>query len=1119
MRFRSAASLAVAVVSLFGLGFAAGGDQPRRARAPVPVVSTPQTIAAARPSVARARHAPLRFQPSARGFTARMRGLRAELVDSSLALRGGEAAHARTLAHIQTWFDGAAPASAQLDAAGAVVLARGAAAERFAPTPGGIEHTLTFESRPRAGDLDVHVAVSGARCLGVDGRGARLSRGLRYGRGTLVDAAGVRTDVPPRCEPGGVALTLPGDVLRSAAYPVVLDPTISTDTEIDMGAEGPPDDPEDVVIASDGAGTHMVAWSDGLDLNNPHLFAGWFHDDGTLITPEVPLGSATQAHVDELALAFSGQYFLSYWSFDDAHTISGQAFDSTGAPVGAPSSIDVFNLQIDGGPSVSCSPSECVLLFSTYDTSSNKPQGVLLYRTDPAGALLSPDPIVFGQPQVGDSIAFDGSNFVVVGHEDFGMGNIVTWRVAPDGTLVDATPTVVVSGAGDPPLEDGIACIGSTCLVAYEQTPSFTNWQFSYQLLQSGALVGSAAVALTDTNGSNDHRRTDLASNGSSYLLTAIPFNNLNDCATQIVSSTGQLVGAHASIPMPLNTATAIVGAPSPLGYQLAWGQGPNDGLSGTGDGLFAMHVAPSGSLVESTPTPLLFGHNREQRPSIAFDGANYLVVWADDRTGYSNVWGARVGPAGAPIDATPFAVSPVAAAQTEPSVAFDGTNFVIAWRDERGGAVGDIYAARVSPAGQVIDAQAIPIDTGAEDSHPFVAPRPNGSIIIWADVAFGLSRENGALLDTNGVTQPPVQLFSATVIDEEFQASVAWAGGAYVLAYSSDKVHVERYDANLNALGSGTINAPVINSVAVGLACHSSTCTLAWPSQQGAIHAANVLANGTISPANGAVIVASTNEQDAVTVAFDGTRDVLAWAGNNGDLSMTLVDADTLAPLLAQPVSKQPTAPAAWPGAATDGAHNVLLAYEGNRVIEDVVIFDDGMLTTASSSGSGGAGGASSVGSGPSSSGSTSSFSTGSSSSTANGGSSAATTPPPAGPSGAGGAGGDGSNGGDSSSGCSCETAGGGGANSSAFAASVLLAVAVAARRRRPARRDSHCENGRPPNRVPRHGGRAEHATCPDALAGCFAVVAGSKGGGIPAEAGASTSAIPAPCARDVRT
>src|SRR5262245_31041279 len=70
--------------------------------------------------------------------------------------------------------------------------------------------------------------------------------------------------------------------------------------------------------------------------------------------------------------------------------------------------------------------------------------------------------------------------------------------------------------------------------------------------------------------------------------------------------------------------------------------------------------------------------------PSVAFDGSNYFVVWADSR-GQGDIYGARVTPAGQVLDVGGIAVSTESHDQSNPEVAFDGTNYFVVWTDTRG--------------------------------------------------------------------------------------------------------------------------------------------------------------------------------------------------------------------------------------------------------------------------------------------------------------------------------------------------------------------------------------------------------------------------------------------------
>ena len=101
---------------------------------------------------------------------------------------------------------------------------------------------------------------------------------------------------------------------------------------------------------------------------------------------------------------------------------------------------------------------------------------------------------------------------------------------------------------------------------------------------------------------------------------------------------------------------------------------------------------------------------------SIAFDGSNYLVAWNDTRTGSgqtndTDIYGTRISPAGVLLDAAPFGIVTAFGIQGDPELASNGSNWLVVWGDigveVPGPQDGKIYARRVAPDGSVLDGAA----------------------------------------------------------------------------------------------------------------------------------------------------------------------------------------------------------------------------------------------------------------------------------------------------------------------------------------------------------------------------------------------------------------------------
>ena len=111
-------------------------------------------------------------------------------------------------------------------------------------------------------------------------------------------------------------------------------------------------------------------------------------------------------------------------------------------------------------------------------------------------------------------------------------------------------------------------------------------------------------------------------------------------------------------------------------------------------------------SLAPATMLPA--GKRHAHEPAAAFGKDVYLVVWRAGRNEKADILAARVSPDGKVLDAEPITVSSAEDLQEQPAVAFGGGNFLVVWSDLRGGKDYDLYGARVSVSGKVLDPDGI---------------------------------------------------------------------------------------------------------------------------------------------------------------------------------------------------------------------------------------------------------------------------------------------------------------------------------------------------------------------------------------------------------------------------
>ena len=161
--------------------------------------------------------------------------------------------------------------------------------------------------------------------------------------------------------------------------------------------------------------------------------------------------------------------------------------------------------------------------------------------------------------------------------------------------------------------------------------------------------------------------------------------------------------------------------------YLVVW----EDWRNATRD-IYGQMVSPAGVL-QGGNFPICNAAAGQLDPAVAFDGTNYLVVWRDGRNATTDIYGQRVSPAGV-LQGGNFPICNAAAGQLDPAVAFDGTNYLVVWRDGRN-ATSDIYGQRVSPAGGLLGGNFfICNEATALQRNPAVTFDGTNYLVVWED-------------------------------------------------------------------------------------------------------------------------------------------------------------------------------------------------------------------------------------------------------------------------------------------------------------------------------------------------------------------------------------------------
>jgi hypothetical protein len=172
--------------------------------------------------------------------------------------------------------------------------------------------------------------------------------------------------------------------------------------------------------------------------------------------------------------------------------------------------------------------------------------------------------------------------------------------------------------------------------------------------------------------------------------------------------------------------------------------------------------VAPRLTMGPATALPV--ADPLHQRGPAAAHGQDYLLIWQEGFNGLdgsSDILGLRIGDGGAALDRQPIRVCVAAGVQECPAVAFCAGRFLAVWADLRNGTDYDLYAAWVSPAGEVTPKDGFLLAGGAgAQTHPAVAANGKDQfLVVWQGFSedhFGIfaarvSAASGEVLDKGG--------------------------------------------------------------------------------------------------------------------------------------------------------------------------------------------------------------------------------------------------------------------------------------------------------------------------------------------------------------------------------
>ena len=209
--------------------------------------------------------------------------------------------------------------------------------------------------------------------------------------------------------------------------------------------------------------------------------------------------------------------------------------------------------------------------------------------------------------------------------------------------------------------------------------------------------------------------------------------------------------------------------------------------------------------LGEETPVAPEIRKTFQMNPAVAFGKDVYLVVWQDGPFTWEcpqvKLWMARVSATGKVLNPKGLPLCQHDKRhRRRPRVAFDGTNFLVVWAEYNEEKNWDVSAARVSPEGEVLDEKGFAVaHAPGNQCTPVAATNGAGkSLAAWADSPgpqgryqiMAASVDGGGRVGAAAVAAPapPGNPAASGKHVGNFHPEIAFDGRHYVLTY----VHLE---------------------------------------------------------------------------------------------------------------------------------------------------------------------------------------------------------------------------------------------------------------------------------------------------------------------------------------
>ncbi len=223
--------------------------------------------------------------------------------------------------------------------------------------------------------------------------------------------------------------------------------------------------------------------------------------------------------------------------------------------------------------------------------------------------------------------------------------------------------------------------------------------------------------------------------------------------------------------------------------------------------------------------------------PVIAWNGNGFAVAWDDVKGSNRDIYFRRLDASGSPLGQE-VRVTSHSALQEQASLAWDGTQYALAWTDERDGNR-EIYARRLDAAGGALGGEVrITSASGASERASLKALKSGDFAVAWQDARSGLEAIwYGRWIGPGYAAPAGVAVSAGTAASRK--PSLATTGAEMLVAWEdlrdgSGEVYVQRLSADGAALSPEVRLTTGAGASGPSAAWHGSGLAVAYPATAG---------------------------------------------------------------------------------------------------------------------------------------------------------------------------------------------------------------------------------------------------------------------------------------------